>query len=104
MGEWVSVWHTHRAKSVELVRSVVLNVLHAGIFLLDADMTSVPLFRSLVTIQSMCKGITQTLIPDPSAVKPKVSQSTNGNLLWSVVYISDTACLRMGMANDLLTS
>jgi hypothetical protein len=47
-----------------------------------------------------CKGITQTLIPDTLAVKPKASQSTDGNLLWSVVYISDTACLRVGAAND----
>jgi hypothetical protein len=47
-----------------------------------------------------CKGITQTLIPDTLAVKPKVSQSTDGNLLWSVVYISDTVCLRLGVAND----
>jgi hypothetical protein len=30
----------------------------------------------------------------------KVSQSTDGNLLWSVVYISDTACLRVGAADD----
>jgi hypothetical protein len=49
---------------------------------------------------TICKGITQTLIPDTSAVKPKASQSTDGNLLWSVVYISDTACLRMGTADD----
>jgi hypothetical protein len=47
-----------------------------------------------------CKGITQTLIPDTLAVKPKASQSTDGNLLWSVVYISDTACLRAGAADD----
>jgi hypothetical protein len=47
-----------------------------------------------------CKGITQTLIPDTLAVKPKVSQSTDGNLLWSVVYISDTVCLHVGVAND----
>jgi hypothetical protein len=52
-GEWVSVGHMRRAKSVESVRSVVLNVLRAGIFLLDADMKSVLLFRSLVAIQSM---------------------------------------------------
>jgi hypothetical protein len=31
----------------------VLNVLHAGIFLLDADIKSVLPFRSLVAIQSM---------------------------------------------------
>jgi hypothetical protein len=47
-----------------------------------------------------CEGITQTLIPDTLAVKPKASQSTDGNLLWSVVYISDTACLRAGAADD----
>jgi hypothetical protein len=47
-------------------------------------------------------GITQTLIPDTSAVKPKVSQSTDGNLLWSVVYISDTVCLRACVADDTL--
>jgi hypothetical protein len=47
-----------------------------------------------------CKGITQTLIPDTLAVKPKASQSTDGNLLWSVVYISDTVCLHMGAADD----
>jgi hypothetical protein len=52
----------------------------------------------------VCKGITQTLIPDTSAVKPKASQSMDGNLLWSVVYISDTVCLRVGAADDLLTS
>jgi hypothetical protein len=49
---------------------------------------------------TICKGITQTLIPDTLAVKPKASQSTDGNLLWSVVYISDTACLRAGTADD----
>jgi hypothetical protein len=47
-----------------------------------------------------CKGITQTLIPDTLAVEPKASQSTDGNLLWSVVYISDTVCLRAGPADD----
>jgi hypothetical protein len=40
------------------------------------------------------------LIPDTSAVKPKASQSTDGHLLWSVVYISDTACLHAGTANN----
>jgi hypothetical protein len=49
---------------------------------------------------TMCKGITQTLIPDTLAVKPKASQSNDGNLLWSVVYISDTVCLRVGLADD----
>jgi hypothetical protein len=47
-----------------------------------------------------CKGITQTLIPNTLAVKPKASQSTDGNLLWSVVYISDTVCLCVGPADD----
>jgi hypothetical protein len=42
-----------RAKSVDLVRSVMLHIHHAGIFLLDADMKLVLPFRSLVTIQSM---------------------------------------------------
>jgi hypothetical protein len=37
-GEWVSIWHMRRAKSVDLVGTVVLHILHAGIFLLDADM------------------------------------------------------------------
>jgi hypothetical protein len=50
--------------------------------------------------EDTCKGITQTLIPNTSAVKPKASQSTDGNLLWSVVYISDTACLCAGAADD----
>jgi hypothetical protein len=52
------------------------------------------------SMSQYCKGITQTLIPDTLAVKPKASQSTDGNLLWSVVYISDTACLRAGTADD----
>jgi hypothetical protein len=47
-----------------------------------------------------CGEVYQTLIPDTLAVKPKASQSTDGNLLWSVVYISDTACLRVGAADD----
>jgi hypothetical protein len=42
------------------------------------------------------KGITQTLIPNTLAV----TQSTDGNLSWSVVYISDTACLHAGAADD----
>jgi hypothetical protein len=42
-----------RAESVESGRSVVCNVLHAGISLLDADMKSVLPFCSLVAIQSM---------------------------------------------------
>jgi hypothetical protein len=46
----VSVGYTCRAKSVESVTSVVLNILHAGIFLLDADMKLVLPFCSLVTI------------------------------------------------------
>jgi hypothetical protein len=54
----------------------------------------------LPPLAPQCKGITQTLIPDTSAVKPKVSQLTDGNLFWSVVYISDTACLHAGAADD----
>jgi hypothetical protein len=54
----------------------------------------------LAMSMAYCKGITQTLIPDTLAVKPKASQSTDGNLLWSVVYISDTVCLRVGAADD----
>jgi hypothetical protein len=50
--EWVSVWHMHRAKSVELVRSIMLHILHAGNFPLDADMKSVLPFCLLVAIQS----------------------------------------------------
>jgi hypothetical protein len=42
----------HRVESVELGGSVVRNVLHAGILLLDANMKLVLLFRSLVAIQS----------------------------------------------------
>jgi hypothetical protein len=57
-------------------------------------------FSSCVAIGWICKGITQTLIPNTLAVKPKVSQSTDGNLLWSVVYISDTAYLCAGPADD----
>jgi hypothetical protein len=44
---------THVAKSVESVRSIIIYVLHAGIFLLDANMKSVLLFHLLVAIQSM---------------------------------------------------
>jgi hypothetical protein len=32
----ISIWHMCRAKSVELVESIVIYVLHAGVFLLDA--------------------------------------------------------------------
>jgi hypothetical protein len=70
MGEWVSVGQTCRAKSVELVGSVVLNVLHAGIFLLDANMKSVLLFRSLVAIQS-------TRVPTQSALLQVTSLPTS---------------------------
>jgi hypothetical protein len=52
-GELVSVLHMHRAKSVESVVFIVIHILHAGIFLLDADMKSVLLSHSPVTIQSM---------------------------------------------------
>jgi hypothetical protein len=46
-------WAHARAESVESGGSVVRNVLHAGIPLLDADMKSVLPFCSLVAIQSM---------------------------------------------------
>jgi hypothetical protein len=49
--EWVSIWHTHRAKSVEL--SIMIHILHAGILPLDASMKLVLLFCLPVTIQSM---------------------------------------------------
>jgi hypothetical protein len=52
-GEWVSIWYTHRAKFVESVGSIVIHVLHAGIFLLDADMKLVFPFCSPVAIWSM---------------------------------------------------
>jgi hypothetical protein len=52
-GERVSIWHTCRAKYVESVGSVVLHIIHGGIFLLDTNMKSVLLFHSLVTIQSI---------------------------------------------------
>jgi hypothetical protein len=42
-----------RAKSVQSGRSIMHNVLHAGIFLLDANMKLVLSFHSLVAIQSM---------------------------------------------------
>jgi hypothetical protein len=67
------------------------------------DMTDIVLRydnHSERTQLAVCKGITQTLIPDTLAVKPKASQSTDGNLLWSVVYISDTACLHISAADD----
>jgi hypothetical protein len=75
---------------------------------LDSDVDNITIeegdriFMTMVHLvdSQHCKGITQTLIPDTLAVKPKASQSTDGNLLWSVVYISDTACLRVGAADD----
>jgi hypothetical protein len=60
----------HKAKSVDSVRSVVLHILHAGIFLLDADIKLVLPFRLLVTIQSM-------QVPTWSALLPVTSLPTN---------------------------
>jgi hypothetical protein len=86
--KWISVW-------APWIRVAVV-ILACGVQL------AVPCEdkRYQVYISGTCKGITQTLIPDTLAVKPKASQSTDGNLLWSVVYISDTACLRVGAADD----
>jgi hypothetical protein len=77
---------------------------HMTYLLTDDDFTCTIAFFFTPHLPDICKGITQTLIPDTSAVKPKASQSTDGNLLWSVVYISDTVCLRAGVTDDLLTS
>jgi hypothetical protein len=63
--------------------SVAHNVLHAGIFLLDADMTSVLPFRSLVTIQS-------TWVPTRSVLLPVTSLPT---------CISCLICLHSGIHN-----
>jgi hypothetical protein len=60
--EWVLAGHTCRAESVESGGSVTYNVLHAGIFFLDADMKLVLPFRSLVAIQSTWS----VLLPVPS--------------------------------------
>jgi hypothetical protein len=72
---------------------------YAEMFAPTTNMTTIHAVMSIAAhrdweIHQICKGITQTLIPDTSAVKPKASQSTDGNLLWSVVYISDTVSLR----------
>jgi hypothetical protein len=56
--------------------------------------------KSCIHLWGICKGITQTLILDTLTVMPKVSQSTDGNLLWSVVYLSDTVCPCVGVADD----
>jgi hypothetical protein len=71
-GEWVSVRHTRRAKSVELVGSIVLNILHAGIFLLDTDMKSVLPFRSLVAIQST-RVLTQSALLQVTSLPTSIS-------------------------------
>jgi hypothetical protein len=63
--------------------SVTHNVLHAGIFLLDADMKSVLLFRSLVAIQSM-------RVPTWSVLLPVTSLPT---------CISYSICLHSGIRN-----
>jgi hypothetical protein len=67
-----------RAKSVELVGSVALHILHAGIFLLDADTTLVLPFRLLVAIQSMW-------VPTQSALLQVTSLPT-----YSICLHSDT--------------
>jgi hypothetical protein len=73
----------HRAESVESGRSVAHNVLHAGIFLLDADMKSVLPFRSLVAIQS-------ARVPTRSVLLPVTSLPT---------CISYSICLHSGIRN-----
>jgi hypothetical protein len=74
MGKGVSVWHTHRAKSVESVGSIALHVLHAGIFLLDADMTSVLPFHSLVAIQST-QVLTRSALLQVTSLPTSISYS-----------------------------
>jgi hypothetical protein len=74
MGERVSVWHMHRAKSVESVGSVVLHVLHAGIFLLDADMESVLPFHLLVAIQST-RVLTRSALLQVTSLPTSISYS-----------------------------
>jgi hypothetical protein len=75
--------HTRRAESVESGRSVAHNFLHAGIFLLDANMKSVLPFRSLVTIQS-------TRVPTWSVLLPVTSLP---------ICISYSICLHSGIRN-----
>jgi hypothetical protein len=58
----------------------VRNVLHAGIFLLDADMKSVLPFRSLVTIQS-------TWVPTWSVLLQVTSLPTS--ISYSICLYSD---------------
>jgi hypothetical protein len=53
---------------------MVRNVLHAGIFLLDADMKSVLLFRSLVTIQSM-QVLTWSVLLQVTSLPTSISYS-----------------------------
>jgi hypothetical protein len=77
------VGHTRRAESVESGGSVAHNVLHAGIFLLDADMKSVPPFRSLVAIQS-------TRVPTQSVLLPVTSLP---------ICISYSICPHSGIRN-----
>jgi hypothetical protein len=77
------VGHMRRAESVELGGSVMHNVLHASIFLLDANMKSVLLFCSLVAIQSM-------QVPTQSVLLQVTSLPTS---------ISYLICLNSGIHN-----
>jgi hypothetical protein len=77
------VGHMHKAESVESGRSVVHNVLYAGISLLDADIKSVLPFRSLVAIQSMW-------VPTQSVLLQVTSLPTS---------ISYSICLHSGIRN-----
>jgi hypothetical protein len=61
-----------RAESVELGGSIVRNVLHAGIFLLDADMKLVLPFRSLVAIQST-RVLTQSVLLQVTSLPTSIS-------------------------------
>jgi hypothetical protein len=75
--------HMCRAESVESGGSVVHNVLHAVIFLLDADIKSVLPFRSLVAIQS-------TRVPTWSVLLQVTPLPTS---------ISYSICLHSGIRN-----
>jgi hypothetical protein len=75
--------HMRRAESVESGGSIVHNVLHAGIFLLDANMKLVLPFRSLVTVQS-------TWVPTRSVLLQVTSLPTS---------ISYSICLHPDMCN-----
>jgi hypothetical protein len=59
---------------IELGGSVMRNILHAGIFLLDADMKLVLLFRSLVSIQSM-QVLTRSVLLQVTSLPTSISYS-----------------------------